>query len=114
MTTSLSKIWENTDGCAKLYICDSVPYLILVMSQCYSIIIYRVISVPGHGKEVGDGLNDVDKRSIHQFLSNDQLPGSNIFDSQMQMNTGGQKYDLILDREFQHHLKKRAPQKWCH
>ena len=32
-----------------------------VMSQTYSIIIDRGISAPGHGKEVVDGLNDVDK-----------------------------------------------------
>ena len=69
LTTSLSKIWENTDGCAEQYICASEIYLMSVMSQCYSIIIDRGISAPGNGKEVGDGLNDVDKRSIHQFLS---------------------------------------------
>ena len=34
------------------------------MSQCYSIIIDRGISVPGHGKDVVDGLNDVDNCSI--------------------------------------------------
>ena len=37
----------------------------LVMSQCYSVIINRVISVPRHGKEVVDGLNDIDKRYIY-------------------------------------------------
>ena len=30
------------------------------MSQCYSILIDRGISVTGHGKEVVDGLNDVE------------------------------------------------------
>ena len=39
MTTSLSKIWENTYGCAEQYICAT-----------------------GYSKEVVDGLNDVDKR----------------------------------------------------
>ena len=52
-----------------------------VMSQCYSIIIDRGISSPGHGKEVFDGLNAVDKRYIYQLMSNIQLPGSVIFDS---------------------------------
>ena len=33
LTTSLSKIWENTDGCAEQYICDSALYLMSVMSQ---------------------------------------------------------------------------------
>ena len=70
LTTSLSTIWENTDGCAEQYRCASALYLMSVMSQIYSIIIDRIISAPGHGKEVVDGLNAVDKRYIYQ-LSND-------------------------------------------
>ena len=34
------------------------------MNQCYSIIIDQSISVPGHGKEVLDGLNAADKHYI--------------------------------------------------
>ena len=52
-----------------------------VMSQTNSIIIDRGISEPGHGKEVVDGLNTVDKRYIYQLMSKVQLPGSFIFDS---------------------------------
>ena len=63
-----------------------------VMSQCYSIIINRGISAPGHGKEVIDGLNDVDKRYIYQLMSTVQIPGSKIFDSHIQIHTGTQKY----------------------
>ena len=65
LTTSLSTIWENTDGCAEQYICASALYLMSVMSQTFSIIIDWGISAPGHGKEVADGLNDVDKRYIY-------------------------------------------------
>ena len=36
-----------------------------------------------------------------------QLPGSIIFDSQIQMHTGTQKYDVSLAKEFQEHLKKK-------
>ena len=61
LTTSLSTIWENTDGSTEQYICASAMYLISVMSQTYSIIIDRGISAPGHGKEVVDGLNAFDK-----------------------------------------------------
>ena len=77
-----------------------------VMSQCYSIIIDRGISAPGHGKEVVDGLNYVDKRYIYQLMSKVQLPGSNRFYSQMQMHTGNPKNYVILAKEFQHHLTK--------
>ena len=56
-----------------------------IMSQCYSVIIDRGISAPGHVKEVVGGLNDVDKRYIYIYhlMSNVQIPGSNIFDSQI-------------------------------
>ena len=76
------------------------------MSQCYSIIIDRGISAPGHGKEVVDRLNDVYKRYIYQLILTVQLTESNTFYSQMQMYTGTQKYCVSLAKEFQHHLKK--------
>ena len=66
------------------------------MSQCYSIIIYRGISAPGHGKEVVVGLNENDKRFIYQLMSNVQLPGSNRFDYHMQIHTGNQNNDVSL------------------
>ena len=65
LATSLSSIWENTDGCAEKYRCASVLYLMSVMSQYYSIIIDQGISSPGHGKEVVDGINAVDKYYIY-------------------------------------------------
>ena len=56
------------------------------------------ISAPGHGKEVVDAINAIDKRYIYQLMSNVQIPGSNRFDSQMQIHTGNQKYDVTLAR----------------
>ena len=88
MTTPLITIWENTDGCAEQYRCASALYLMSVMLQCYSIIFDRGISESGHGKEVVYGINTVDKRYIYQLMSTVQLPGSFIFDSQIQMHTG--------------------------
>ena len=76
------------------------------MSQCYSIIIDRDISSHGNGKDFVDGLNAVYKRYIYQLMSTVQLPGSNIFDSQMQMHTGNQKDDVGFSKEFQHHMTK--------
>ena len=66
------------------------------MSQCYSIRIDRGISSPGHGKEVVDGLNDVDKRYIYQLMSKVQLPGSIRFDSRIKIHTGTEKKDVSL------------------
>ena len=68
LTTSLSTIWGNTDGCAEQYICAYALYLMSIMSQCYSIIIDQGISAPENGKEVVYGLNAVDKGYIYQFM----------------------------------------------
>ena len=80
MTKSLSKIWDNIDGCAEKYRCSSALYLMSVMSKCYSIIIDWVISAPRHGKELVDGLNAVDKRYVYQFMYTVTISGSKIFD----------------------------------
>ena len=69
-----------------------------VMSQCYYIIIDQGISTPGNGNDVVDGLYAVDKRYIYQLMSTVQIPGSNRFDSQMQMHTVNQKYDVSLSK----------------
>ena len=96
MTTSLIKIWENTDGCAEQYICASALYLMSVMSQCYSIIIDRGISTPDHGKEVVDVFNAVDKSYIYQLMSKFQLPGSVTFHSRIKIHTGTENKDVSL------------------
>ena len=72
--SSLSIIWENTDGCAYQYICASKIYLMSDMYQCYSVITDCGIIVPGQGKEVIDGLNEINKHCIHKLVSNVQLP----------------------------------------
>ena len=77
-----------------------------VMSQCYSILIDQGIGAPGHGKDIVYGLNDVDKCYIYQLMSTVQLPGSNTFDSQIQIHNGNQKYNVRLAKEFQHYLTK--------
>ena len=74
------------------------------MSQTYSIIIDRGISAPGHGKEVVDGLNAVDKRYIYQLISKVQLPGSVIFYSQIKMHTGTENKYVSLAHELKNHL----------
>ena len=80
------------------------------MSQTYSMIIDLGISAPGHGKEVVDGLNAVDKRYIYQLMSKVQLPGSVIFDSQIQMHTGTENKDLSLAKEFKDRLEEEHRQ----
>ena len=72
LTSTLIKIWENTDSCAEQYICASTLYLMSVLSQCFSVIIYRGISATGHGKEVVNGINSIYKAiyiSINVYCS---------------------------------------------
>ena len=105
LTTSLSTIRENTDGCAEQYRCASALYLMSVILQTYSLIIDQGIIAPGHGKEVIDGLNAVDNRYIYQLMSKFQLPGSIRFDSQIKIHTGTEMKDVSLAREFKYHLE---------
>ena len=97
LESSLSTIWENTDDCAEQYICTTALYLMSVMLQCYSVIIDYGISAPGHGREVIDGLNAIDKRYIYQLMSNVQLPGW-IFYEHILMNYWRQNNDASLDK----------------
>ena len=76
-----------------------------VMSQTYFIIIDSGISAPGHGKEVVDGLNAVDKSYIYQLMSKVQLPGSVRFDSHIKMHTGTENKYVSLAKEFKDHLE---------
>ena len=46
-----------------------------VILEYYSFIIDRGISVPGHGKEVVDGIIAIENHYIYQLMSNVQLPG---------------------------------------
>ena len=87
LMSTLSTIWGNTDGCAEQYRCASALYLMSVVSQCYSVIIYCVIIAHGHIKEIVDGLKYIDKHYIYQLLSNVQLTGSKTFYLQIIMHS---------------------------
>ena len=63
-----STIMEETDGCAKQYRCASAINLLSMLSMKYNIVIDRAVGAPGHGKDVVDGLNAVDKRYLKQCM----------------------------------------------
>ena len=77
-----------------------------VLSQCYSIIIDRGISAPGHGNYVANGLNAIDKCYVYQLMYNVQLKVSKTLYSQILMHYFTQKNDVSLDKKFQKHLYK--------
>ena len=55
-------MWDQTDGCAKQYRCSIAYYLMSYLSKSYQIILGRSVDTPGHGKDVVDGFNAVQKR----------------------------------------------------
>ena len=67
-----------------------------VFSQCHSIIIYRGMSAPGHGKAVVYNINDIDKHYMYQLMCNVQLPGSRTFDSQILTHSFTSKNDISM------------------
>ena len=60
----MSKVWEDTNGCAKKYICVLGIYLITVLSSLYGIIMDRSINSHGHINIVVDGINATDKHYL--------------------------------------------------
>ena len=68
----------------------------LFFSQCYSIIIDQGIIEPGHGKEMFDGLNVIDKRYIYKWMYNVQHPGSKTFDSHILIHSCAPKKDVSM------------------
>ena len=71
-----------------------------------SIIIYRGIHSPEHGKEVTDGINVIDNRYMYQLMSNVKLSGLETFDSQILMYSFTHRNDVSMDKQFQKHLHK--------
>ena len=108
MSNTLSKIWENTDGCDDHYRSVNELYLMSMLSKAFSVIIDRGISEPGHSREVLYSLNAIDKRFILQLMPNVQLPGAKSYDTQMVMHTVTCTSDVSLAREFQKHLYNAA------
>ena len=53
---------DQTYGCAKKYRCYIAYYLMSYLSTSYQIVIDRAVDTPGHGKDVVDGFNAVQKR----------------------------------------------------
>ena len=68
----------------------------LILSQAISVIIDGGISAPGHGREVLNGLNAIDKRLFLQLMSKVKLTGAKCYDTQMVMHIETRTFDVIL------------------
>ena len=61
-------MWDQIDGCAKYYRCFIAYYLMYFLSKSYQIVLDRAVDTPGHGKDVVDIFNAVQKRYLSPCL----------------------------------------------
>ena len=54
-------MWDLTDGCAKQYRCSIAYYLMSYLSTSYQIVLDRTVDTSGHGKDVVDSFNFVQR-----------------------------------------------------
>ena len=89
----MSTIWENTDGCAKQYICDLAIHFITMLSSSCGIIIYLEINALSHGKNFY-GLNATDKHYLKERMEPiDKLASNDT--SNIGMLTSASKYVFV-------------------
>ena len=62
-------LYGNTDGSGTQYRCANALYFLSLLAYEFSIIIDRAVGSPGHGKDLVDGLNAVDKRYLKVIMS---------------------------------------------
>ena len=55
-------IWDQTHGCANQYWCSIAYYLMSFLSNSYQNFLDRYVDTPGHGRDVVDGFNAVQKQ----------------------------------------------------
>ena len=74
-------MWDQTDGCAKQYRCSIAYYLMSYLSTSYKIVLDRAVDTTGHGKDVVDGLNAVQKQYLSTCLRMCIAPEKDNIDS---------------------------------
>ena len=79
-----------------------------MLSHFFSVIVECGIGAPLHSRKVVDEPNSIYKRFLFQLMSNVQLSGENIYDTQIFMHTGTCTYYASLNSEFQRHLYAAA------
>ena len=61
-------MWDQTDGCAKQYMCSIAYYLMSYLSKSYQFFLDRAVDTPGRVKDVVNGFNAVHKRYLTTCL----------------------------------------------
>ena len=98
---SKSTIWEQTDGCAEQYRSCAAFFLLSALSQTFDVTIDRAIGAPGHGKDVVDGLNAVDKKYLANMTAKTVTPEQDTSNKKMQAHACTEEQNTSLAAECQ-------------
>ena len=79
---------------------DAALYLLSMLEHSYIIFIGRVSRLPGHRRIIFYYLNSTEKRFLSMVMKNVQLPGAASYDTQIEIHTSTQNYDMIISREL--------------
>ena len=69
-----------------------------MLSQYFYEIIYCGVSLPGHEREVVDGLNATEKRFLSHLIVTLKLPGAKLYETHMVIQYETSTADVILAR----------------
>ena len=93
-------MWDQTDGCAKKYRCSISYYLMSYLSTSYQIVLDRAIDTPGHGNDVVDGFNTVQKRYLATCLRMRSTPEKDkIYSKRMRVEAMTEKGEVSFAEE---------------
>ena len=88
-------MWDQTDGCAKQYMCSIAYYLMSYLSTSYQIFLDRDVDTPGHGKDGVDGFNAVQKRYLATCLRMRSTPEKHkIYSKRMRVEAMTEKGEV--------------------
>ena len=93
-------MWDQIYGCAKKYRCYIAYYLMYILSKSYQIVLDRAVDTPGHGKDVLDGFNAVQKRYLATCLIMCSTPEvDKIYSKHMRVDATTKKVEVIFAEE---------------
>ena len=101
-------MWDQIYGCAKQYRCFIVYYLMSFLSKSYQIVLDRDVDTPGHGKDVVDGFNAVQKKYLATCLRMRSTPEKDKIDSnRMRVEAMKEKGEVSFYKECKRLLDLR-------
>ena len=89
-------IWDHTDGCSKQYRCAKAFYFLSWLSHKWGVVIDRAIGAPGHGKDIVDAINAVDKRLLRDYMRALKQPNESNEDTRKRFGLEGHLFSQDL------------------